>query len=171
MARGAYFLVLATGLLTHVAGKPLGASPSLAVEEDQRFLANSALPVRGDSQRARPTAVLLSGLGEKEDEKWKECDKSWLIALLLTIFLFTFGAGRFYLGHPIMGCIQLGVNVLFCCFQCTSMYRTRYSTDKDDSSAVWKALGYAVLMARCLYPLWWIAEIALLCMGITTPKC
>ncbi|WP_206444028.1 TM2 domain-containing protein [Nocardioides turkmenicus] len=41
-------------------------------------------------------------------------DKSKLVAGLLGIFLGSFGAGRFYMGHTKIGVLQLVVSVLTC---------------------------------------------------------
>ena len=120
------------------------------------------------------------------EDKWEKCEKSWTIALLLTIFLFGFGAGRFYVGHMVWGCVQLGVNLVLCgvsihaSYELSQAAKDQAAGEAGDTAAAARSEGEAKQgfmeggiagAARCLFCCWWIVELVMFGMGMIVPSC
>lgn len=70
-----------------------------------------------------------------DDKKYS--DKEQLTALLLTTFLGSLGAGRFYVGDDVRGCGKLVFSLIVCamlCFSGRAIFKLVKSGDSDDSS-------------------------------------
>ena len=100
--------------------------------------------------------------------------KSQLTALLLSLFLGQFGAGRFYVGDTVLGTIKLLLILMGCCLTCICSLciapclgyeGMKISTDiNDHKEGGLFALCCGVIpfvCSSCALSIWWIVDIIL----------
>ena len=107
------------------------------------------------------------------DDEWKcicdpgylgpECEikqKQQLTAFLLSFFLGTFGAGRFYLGFIAIAVSKLLIGILACC--CGG------GAAKSEDEGGTKAAGGGCALFGCIISIWWIVDWIIIAANATT---
>lgn len=150
-----------------------------------RDLATSAAPDLSGllfSQK-KPTAALQAAAGLREQDAWERCDRSFWLALVLTLLLFGMGMGRFYLGHLWIGWAQVLLSLSLCFvagkgFSGFASLAIRHQEEEAKGeeprgflAAAPGVLGWLAPILRIAFVGWLVLDVCLLCTGALQPSC